>query len=265
MRIDICCVARDELDILEWVAFHRVVGVSHITLYDNQSQIPLKSNLSRYVSEGFVSVIEWPGNGDIQMQAYNDHINRGLPIGGMTAFIDADEFLLPRGESGLSNILSDYCRPGIGGLNVSWQIFGSDGHDRRPAGLVIENYRHIIPHDNYESTHTKAIVRNDYVRAAGSNPHFFVYKNGYKAVGENYEVVHNAWAPHSTEKIVLNHYCVKSKEDWEQKISKPRADTKQFSGKTMDDFYVFDNAATEKDESALRFLQATKAELSRIA
>ncbi len=43
-----------------WLVYHRLLGVNHFFLYDNDSKLPLRSLLRAY--ESFVTVIDWPGD-----------------------------------------------------------------------------------------------------------------------------------------------------------------------------------------------------------
>lgn len=256
MYLSICAIARDEdLYLDEWINFHRAVGVEHFYIFDNESSIPIKDTLSKYVSDGLVTVINYPGK-SMQMCAYTHCLNVYGKLSKWIAFIDCDEFLIPKQKDTVPEILCDY-EP-YGGFNVSWRIFGSNGHKSKPEGLMINNYTMAIPNDHYENTHTKAIVQPEKTLRAGSNPHHCVFKPGYYSVSEDFKVVPNAWSPHCSDKLQLNHYFTKSFDEFKTKITRPRADAAHMTGRVLEDFYKFDDICTEKDECALRFVENTK-------
>jgi glycosyl transferase family 92 len=263
----ICAILKDEpIDhIKEWLYFHTMVGVEHFWLYDNESAVPLKECLKHEIEAGIVDVINFPGKSP-QMPAYTHFIYNYGKLVKYAAIIDADEFLFPKTGYNLSEILDLYDKPEIGALNVSWILFGSSGHIEKPKGLVIENYNLAMPRDHIENKHTKAILIRPGERAAraGTNPHYVVMKNGYVAVSETFEPVSGALTTHSSEKIVLHHYCLKSLENFKEKIAKPRADKYEFQRKTLDDFYRFDKDCIEKNEDIFRFIPALKAKLNAI-
>jgi hypothetical protein len=52
-------------NLLEWIEYHRLLGVDHLYIYDTSSSSPsspqsLRSVLSEYIQEGVVTVIRWP-------------------------------------------------------------------------------------------------------------------------------------------------------------------------------------------------------------
>lgn len=258
--LSVCSIVRDELDLLEWIAYNKVIGVEHIYLYDNCSKIPVKDILHKYVRENYVDVFDWAGDGDVQMQSYNHFLHNFGKDSKHTAFIDADEFMVPIVKNSIPEVLADY--EGFGGVNISWVIYGSNGNIKRQPN-ILEHYTKRMSKKHFESTHTKAIVQNQYVVSTGSNPHTFIYKLGYYSVSEDFKRVPNAWTPHCSNKFVLNHYCLKSLEDWNNKISKPRADTSKYPGKSLEDFFRFDKDCFEEDGIALRFIDSVKEEIER--
>lgn len=256
MYLSVCAIAKNETPYLEeWVNFHRVVGVEHFYIFDNESDIPVKNTLSKYVESGLITVINYPGK-SMQMPSYTHCLNVYGKDNKWIAFIDCDEFLVPKEKDSVPEVLSDYEK--FGGLNVSWRIFGSSGHKTKPNGLMIENYTMAMPRDHYENTHTKAIVQTDKALRAGTNPHYCVFKPGYYSVSEDLKPVPNAWTPHCANKLQLNHYFLKSQEEFKIKIQRHRADAAHLEGRKLEDFEKFDNLCKEKDECALRFLDKTK-------
>ena len=257
-ELSVCAIVRNEQDYIEeWVNMARAVGVEHFYIYDNSSVIPVKTILAAYIAAGIVDVIVWPGTG--QQMTTTSHCMRTYgQQNHWIAVIDADEMLIPKSKDTVQEVLADY--EGYGGLNVSWRIFGSNGHQSKPDGYVTENYTRASPIDWYENTHTKAIVQPARVLQAGSNPHFCLYRGKYHAVSEDYKLLVNAWTPHCANKIQLNHYFLKSKSEFQIKVAKPRADVADpnAKGRTMADFDKFDGYCTIEDTSALRFVEKMK-------
>lgn len=252
----ICAIAREEqLYLKDWVCSNLATGAEHFFIYDNGGSVPIKDTLKEYVDKGLVDVIPFPGKSG-QMPCYTHCIfNHGSKTKWLGIF-DCDEVLIPKKKETVQDVLKDYEQ--FGGLNVSWKIFGSSGHKTRPEGLMMENYFDTIPTDHYENTHTKAIVQPAYTLRAGSNPHHCVFKPGYYAVSEDYKTVPNAWAPHVANKLQLNHYFLKSEEEFQIKIQRPRADAAHLEGRKFEDFERFDKLCTDKDYSAKRFVEKAK-------
>ena len=137
--LSVCAIYRDEAPyIREWIEFHRVVGVERFFLYDNLSKDDHLSVLAPYVESGIVRLHDWPMEGRAQVPAYEHCVREHGAESRWIAFIDLDEFLFSPTGRPLPEILAEYERwPAVG---VNWAVFGPSGHERKPPGLVIENY-----------------------------------------------------------------------------------------------------------------------------
>ena len=245
--LSICAIFKDEAPYLsEWIEFHRLVGVERLFLYDNGSGDGGREVVEPWVRRGIVSVAECSiplGEGG-QGWAYADALRRARGHTRWLAFIDVDEFLFSPGPTLLPDVLTDYERhPGI---VVNWQVYGSSGRTTAGDGLVIERFVRRARTRWVRNRRVKSIVDPQRaVRPIG--PHFFEYTDGALAVTEDHEPVrvieHRAWArrmrrgllrlplietdPYavrhssvkrvSVERVRLNHYAVRSQEEFEQK------------------------------------------------
>jgi len=252
----VCAIAKEEqLYLEEWVCSNAATGAEHFFIYDNAGSVPVKDTLSKYVESGLVTVINFPGK-SAQMPSYSHCLFNHGHTSKWMGFFDCDEIMIPKEKNTVQEVLKDY--EDYGAFNVSWRIYGSSGHKSRPEGLMIENYTTAIPRDHYENTHTKAIVQPAKTARAGTNPHCFIFKSGNHAVSEDFKIVPNAWTPHCSSKLQLNHYFLKSYEEFKTKIQRPRADAAHLDGRKLDDFSKFDDLCIERDECALRFADKTK-------
>src|SRR3954471_2534916 len=134
IAVAVCAIFRDEARYLaEWVTFHRLQGVERFWLYDNRSQDDWESALAPELAAGVVSVTPWPEHAG-QRAAYADCLERHRDEARWIAFIDADEFLFARSGRPLPEVLERFdSHPGV---VVNWRIFGSNGHEDAPDGLV---------------------------------------------------------------------------------------------------------------------------------
>jgi hypothetical protein len=222
--LSICAVYRDEAPyIREWVEFHRLVGVERFFLYDNLSSDDHRDVLAPYVEDGVVTVRDWPW-WPAQIQSYDDCLKRHATDSRWIAFIDLDEFLFSPTGTPLPDVLREFEEfPGVG---VNWAVFGSSGHRTRPPGLVIESYlrRTDAPGIN---RHIKSIVNPGRVRAF-CLPHFFMYDHGL-AVDERRRPItgppYSQTDEVSFERLRVNHYTVKSDEEFRMKLARGPADS----------------------------------------
>jgi hypothetical protein len=167
----------------EWIAFHRLQGVEHFYLYDNNSSDHCREVLTPWIKMGQVTLIDWPiafASG-AQKKAYEDCLERSRGKARWVAFIDIDEFLFHPGHRSLPQVLKDYeSHPG---LVVHWQIFGSRSETADQSASVIERFIHRAPRDWVRNRQVKSIV--DPLRTLGAiSCHHFRYQDGGVAVNE---------------------------------------------------------------------------------
>lgn len=221
----IACIAKNEgRYIKEFIEFHLLVGVDRIYLFDNGSSDNTKDILAKYIEDGRVVYFYFPGE-RMQFVAYRYAIRYCRKYTRWLAFIDADEFLFsPAGN--LKDVLKEY--ENEYGIGVNWVSFGPSGHDKRPTGLVIENYvQTFADKEHLFNRHIKSIVDPNKVESINS-PHFCNYKSGRLAVDENHRPIDGKVqnAPfyykaftnkNNVEKLRINHYITKSLEDLKEK------------------------------------------------
>lgn len=145
--------------ILEWLAFHMVVGFDSFHLYlhnctDGMSETLLK--LMRHYPL-YVNTI---GNNELpQLSSYQHSLNcYGSSVDWM-AFIDGDEFLFPTQHQDIADALALYEKSDLSALAVYSRCYGSNGHVKEPSGLIMENYPRHSSMDFAANKHVKSIVR----------------------------------------------------------------------------------------------------------
>ena len=135
--------------IVEWIEYHRLVGVEHFFLLDNDSDDGLNETLKYYVDRNIVTLIPWSNTyyRDVDLKVLSNTQQTGIihaleKYGCQThwsALIDDDEFIVHKNPNKtLHEVLSEY-EP-YGGLALGWLWFGSNGHVEKPDKLVIESY-----------------------------------------------------------------------------------------------------------------------------
>jgi hypothetical protein len=145
-------------------------------------------------------------------------------------------------------------------------MFGSSGHLTKPDGLVMEAYQHRSPDSyNYNRT-TKSFVRPERVTGI-YNPHCFKLRGDYLDTDGR---VIKGWqeepgimaAPAGLARIRIHHYFTKSKQEWQWKVEKGRADT---SEKRDPGGFVEYDRNEQPDSNILGFVDQTKAIMETIA
>ncbi len=167
--IAIALCVRNEADYIEeWLRFHRAVGVRHFIVYDNGSTDATCAVIRDVLDPAELTLMPWAGKVassktdqliDGQVLAFAHAI---LNFGGhfrRMAFIDADEFLLPKTGTTIEEALA--ATGDFPNVSLPWHMFGTSGHRKKPAGPVTLAYtrRGADPLGKQEhSTNFKCIV-----------------------------------------------------------------------------------------------------------
>lgn len=250
--VAICCIAKNEGPYLrEWIEYHLKIGVSKFFVYDNESQEPIANVLSDYIALGIVNV-ELVAGFQKQRHAYKQCLANHGKEAKWIAFIDVDEYIVPKTSTNIVEFLTPYER--YGGFALSWLVFGSNGHLMKPGRTQYESYTQRSLKTEPINTHIKTIVQPRFVAKVPADPHHFLYKRGKYCVNENFQKVEGSRTPNSTATIQLNHYFLRSLDEFRQKIERGRADGGLL--RTIDDFYALDKEANKiKDENILEQLE----------
>lgn len=215
----------------EFILFYRATGANRIYLYDNDSSDNLLEVIEPYIKSGYVIYRKWPGS-TIQTAAYRDAIRRTKRRTKWLAIVDADEFLFSPSGSTPEQLRKYESYPGVG---VNWIVFGPDGHDKRPDGLVIDNYKATFQEkDAVINCHVKSIVQPKRVSTI-HHTHFAEYKKGCFAVDTECDPIDNfssflentgkAFTPRNYRNVLrINHYNTKSLEELRRKCDRGYAD-----------------------------------------
>ena len=223
-------IVKDEGSYLkEWLEFHRLVGVQHVYIYDNGSSDDTRQVLSDFLRTKYVTRIPWATfmrDGSPQKLAYAHAMSNFGPDWRWLALVDADEFLFPTTADNLPSILTSYEH--LPALAVYWRTFGTSAHQKRPTGLVIENFTMRAPFPpepgvKRELLKFKSIVDPSRVRAIVS-VHMVTLDTGVTgAYTEEGILIQNDidWGGNAPNgQLRINHYYTKSKEELAHKLSR---------------------------------------------
>lgn len=137
--ISVACIIKNEGAYLkEWLEYYKLIGVEHFYIYDNESSDDTKEILQSYINSGEVTYIWFPGK-DKQDLAY---CHACAQFGNETQWmlvVDLDEFLVLHKAENLHEFMKDYAD--CSQVSLHWMMYGNSGHEKRPEGLVLENFR----------------------------------------------------------------------------------------------------------------------------
>ena len=208
-------------DLLEWVDYHRSIGVTNIILFDHNGTVPVVNDVLEHVKSGFIISYTYfsyqPKYGRMnnsQLYVYHRCIDTYRNYFDHIGFIDTDEFIVIKNHSlNIIDILTEY--KDYGGLTLNWMVIGSNGHIKRPSGGTLRNYNRCG-----KNKHIKTIVNTKYVTSPSGDPHSFNYMKKRFAVDTNKNrVVGSFNAVHDSlyQVAYINHYYMRSFEDFQKK------------------------------------------------
>lgn len=225
MQTNVTAIAKNENRfIIEWLAHYLTLGFDTITVYDNESSDGMSKTLDKLSRAFPVKRIHWPHQPrqSPQITAYADSLKSGND---WIAFFDLDEFLVFSDPS--QSALSFLSRFGedVSAIGVNWISFGSSGRVSKRYGLVRDAFKKGPPLDFHNNKHIKTIARPSRVKSMGIHAAKLISGRYVAPSGCDLDMSEKEGisdiADHSV--AVLNHYQIKSREDFEEKIARGRA------------------------------------------
>ena len=163
--IAICAVFQDAAArILEWVAFHRLIGVDRFVLYDLGSTDGTAALLARSRFGHQATVIDWARN-DGPAAALADFVANHANRFTWAAIIELDEFLHPIDTDTIRSLLPRYDR--FSAVALRRLSFVTSGQQIRPGQLVIGSYTSREPDDPALNDAMPTLVRTGDLQGVG--------------------------------------------------------------------------------------------------
>lgn len=214
--------------LLEWIAYHRLIGVDDFLVYTNDCEDESPALLDRLAELGIVTHVPNPiGPGE---QPQNMALNRAVEHPLVTAAdyvlqIDPDEFLcIKTGAGRIPDLIAT--APEADAICIQMRFFGDSGLAQLPDGLVIETLTHASREDFEANANVKSLARNSAVFEKVTANHMPAFAPGarprlFNAGGEEIaiEARSNRIPDHvrSMRYAQLNHYAVRTLADYRAK------------------------------------------------
>ena len=219
----------------EWIDYHLLAGVEHFYLSNNDSTDNYKEILAPYIEKNLVTLTEFPGK-IMQCPAYEDAIEKYRFESRYMAFIDIDEFIYPKTNRNIVEVVDEILLryTNAAGLAINWQMFGSSGLEKSDYSRgVLERFMYRSPSDLVLKDAQGDPDGNAFIKTL-ANPRLIKYKLGphgasylanHAAVNSNGDVCYDIFynEPCLADKIVINHYFLKSKEEFLAKFQRGHA------------------------------------------
>ena len=211
MKLGIASIQRNRNKwIVEWLAFHMVVGFERFFLYAHKTDDGMTETLLKLSRRYAIQVHVLNEQPQPQLVAYQHAANSYAGDLDWLAFIDGDEFLLPMKGLHVGDGLAKLETQTMSALAVYWQCYGSNGHVRDPNGLVLQSYPRHSCRDFLPNRHVKSLLRGRQdVRVQGA--HLFHTPDG--TFDElNRPITHGFMRDlePSQQYLRLNHYAIQS-------------------------------------------------------
>lgn len=261
MKLAITSIQRNRNPwIVEWLAFHLLVGFNRFHLYCHKCDDGMHDTLLKLARHLDLHVYAITTDNKPQLAAYQHAWNLHNAGIDWMAFIDGDEFLFPVRYASMAEALAPYAAEPLSALGVYWICYGSNGHIAEPEGLLMENYpRHSAP-DFQPNRHIKMIVKGGQpIECRGS--HLFATPQG--AMDELLRpqvspvMLNPDWAP-SHDTFRINHYATQSYSYFKQVKQGIGAPDRDPNLQRPDDWFTLHDRNECDDGVALRFLPGLK-------
>jgi len=220
LKIGIGAIVKESSSaLLEWIAYHRVIGVERFWIADNGCGATTRQLLLDLHRLGIINYIHFPSKSDEgpQLPAYKKILACAHDFGGVLAIIDADEFLMPEKESLQPYLEERFRDKNVSAIALNWACFGSNGALFAENGLIIERFTQRARQTFNPNLQIKSIVRPERVKEF-VNPHFATLRQGQytDSVGDKFI---SGKSSGISSKVLwngarINHYLVKSLEEF---------------------------------------------------
>lgn len=219
--LGVCAIAKNEGDYLkEWIEWHHNMGVDKFYIYDNESTDRTKEVLKPFIESGLVEYRYFPGYRK-QLAAYDDCLAAHRTECRWLAFIDIDEFIVPLKDPSIPDFLKRF--ETFPAVEINWLVYGSGGLETKTGQPVMQRFlRHAKP-DHRLNRHVKSIVNPRRVFTM-TGCHEAARINGKAADSHGEPVLRNFRERQPLLDVIrINHYAVKSKEEFLEKQNRGRA------------------------------------------
>jgi len=250
--LSVCTITKDEGRYFpEFIEYHKMLGVDKFYIYDNESSDGTAEILRPYVESGLVEYNFFPGK-KMQIPAYKDCVRRHRHDTEWLAIIDMDEFIVPIKHNSIPEYLKSMGK--FDAVEINWLVYGSGGQDKRTDELIIERFRtHSLP--EWEA--------NRWVKTIANPRKIWTFLWGFGSVhkpvmlfGRVIDAAGNRTSGITTDfvkrapildTIRINHYAVRSREEYMDKIKRGRADRFADVPRKMDWFEKHDRNEVKAD------------------
>lgn len=160
----VACARWEENEIVEWIEYHRAIGIDHFYIYSNDdTPVTLFKVLAPYIfmDTPIVTYRHWPFAGQ-QPQIYFHFLENFLPETEWFCFLDIDEFMVFKNTDSIATFMSRFEKT-HDAVYLNWLLYGNNYLLERDKDSVLFAYTRRSSSINH---HTKVITRSAAIDAA---------------------------------------------------------------------------------------------------
>jgi hypothetical protein len=281
MKLLVTSVRNEAAWLLEWIAYHKVIGFDHFLIYTNDNTDQSPELFERLALLGYVEVLDnplSPGESP-QRKAFGRGIKRIKEIApDWVACLDPDEYLNIKAHNTLDQLIDSLAEPDA--IAVNWRFFGSSGLIDKGMGFTTERFlRCSTPEFEWNRVFKTLFKFSPAV--SGFGPHSPWFRNSYlksvrfyfpsgRPLDPQYlrprNVVNDANAYVNFDVAQINHYAVRSKSEYLAKQSRGNgmqandSDVVHFANQ----YFLLRDRNEVYDDSILRFMADHKREYLKL-
>lgn len=278
--VAIACVKNEAPFILEWVAYHRSIGIDNFLIYSNDCTDGSRELLERLDALGVIQHRrndDWSGPSPQQHALSCAQTEAVVLLADWIVHFDLDEFINIRTGNGTLDCLRNAV-PDATHIAMTWRLFGHNGVTRFEDRPILEQFDHCAPR-YCPKPHTvwgyKTLFRNNgaYARISAHRPNELdeMEAEGVKWVNGSGadvtpELIEGSWrtSRKSTgyDLVQLNHYPLRSAESFLVKRDRGRA--LHVARKIGFNYWVRMDWSDHRDITIQRNLPRLRAEMARL-
>lgn len=229
----VCLLIKDENNFLEeWLDNYWNIGVEHFYIYDNKSKVSVVETIAN-IKNGFYidkcDVILFNEYKHMQYDCYENCLVRFGKESRWIGFLDTDEFVEFTDDTTDIKLFLKEFEDNLA-VWLPWEIYGANGHVKRPVGSMRENYTKSIinPYGLWGKIFVQtALIQRMYVHGADSIGYYYpIITQEHKLLYEEYSELFNRMndGDNIYPRVKINHYMTRSYQDWVEKMSRGSSD-----------------------------------------
>ena len=217
-KVCIVTVVRDENRFLdEWLCYHKIIGIDHFFIYDNNPDLGL--GLFLHPHREYVTIVRWHEDGTCpqpvnnQIRAFNHACLNFIREFTWVIFLDVDEFVTLKKDISVDVFLNSFEQASA--VTLNWAVFGHSGLFYDSGRLITST---LTRRKRGTFAEGKSFTKTDAILSITS-PHFCNLKYGER-LNVQHKIYEDDLVDSNKEIAVINHYPSRSFSTWMKRAAR---------------------------------------------